>query len=480
MSSLRSPFLIGVGAALAACATDPPPSQLTAASLVLLSPAQVTGTPGWEISDTVVVLALDKAGQPLPGAALTWSAPGDSLTPLAPETDSAGRMRVAWRLGLPEGIRTLTIASGHATPLTVQATSTTLHAVSLTSGDGFNCAIDASQKAWCWGANFVGTLGRGFASPTPSDTAVPVSGGISFTTLSAAKAASFACGLDAAGAAYCWGSNAGGQLGSGAVDDTALAPRPVATALRFSQISANGPFPRGTTCGLTAQGEAWCWGSNEYAQLGDSTLLAGFPSSRLSPVRVQSSETFASVKVGFFHSCALTGTGAMYCWGLQQGDTGAFGAKPPAYYPTPMPVASSFQFIDVAFGNNLTCGLTTAHLAYCWGLNWFGGLGHGDTTTLAPDPLLVAGGHTFQALANGNFEQIFGLDEDGLAYTWGSPACCDVSQNTPLLMDANLHFSNMDGQQDPFEACGVDSNGAVYCTGYGTRQARGVPVRNGP
>jgi alpha-tubulin suppressor-like RCC1 family protein len=149
-------------------------------------------------------------------------------------------------------------------------------------------------------------------------------------------------------------------------------------------------------------------------------------------------------------------------------------------YPTPIAVAPGYQFMDVAFGNDLTCGLTTAHQAYCWGLNWFGGLGHGDTTMLAPDPLLVAGGHTFQALANGNFEQVFALGTDGLPYTWGSPDCCDVSQNTPLLVNADLHFVNMDGQYIPFGACGIDANGAVYCSGWGTRRTRGVPVRNGP
>ncbi len=479
MPRLRQGWLLVAGGALVACATDSPPPSVTAASLLLVSAPQLSGTPGWLV-DTVVVRALDKAGQPLPGAAITWSAPGDSVTPLATETDSAGQIAALWQLGLPEGTRVLTIGSGRAPAVTVQATSTTLHAVSLTSGDGFNCAIDASQKAWCWGTNYFGTLGRGFSSYVAIDTAVEVSGNISFSALSAAKSGSV-CGLDMGGAAYCWGNNAGGQMGSGTVGDSMLVPTAVATALRFTRISINGDYYAYVkSCGLTAQGEVWCWGSNRSGQLGDSTLPNGSQDYSLAPVRVQTTEAFASVKVGFFHSCAINGTGALFCWGEQYGDTGAFGARPHGIYPTPIPVAPGYQFIDVAFGNDLTCGLTTAHQAYCWGLNWFGGLGHGDTTTLAPDPLLVAGGHSFQSLSNGNFEQIFALGSDGLAYTWGSPACCDVSQNTPLLMDATLQFADMDGQPTPFAACGIDTNGAVYCTGWGTRPARGVPVRNGP
>lgn len=469
-------LLLVAGGVLAACATDSPPTPpLTAASLQLVSAPQLSGTPGWLV-DTVVVLALDKAGHPLPGAAITWSAPGDSVTPLGTESDSAGHARAIWQLGIPEGTRVLTIGSGHAAAATVQATSTTLHAVSLTSGDGFNCALDAAHQAWCWGSNYFGTLGRGFASPTASDSAAPVSGNITWSALSAAKS-NFICGIDLGGVAYCWGVNVGGQLGSGTLTDTATVPTPVTTALRFTQIATNGTFPRGTACGLTAQGEAWCWGSNQYALLGDSTLQVGGAQYSLAPVKVQSAESFASVKVGTFHSCAINGTGALFCWGQQSGDTGAFGARPHGIYPTPIPVAPGLQLIDVAFGNDLTCGLSTAHQAYCWGLNWFGGLGHGDTTTLAPDPLPVAGYHTFQSLANGSFEQIFALGSDGLAYTWGSPSCCDLSQNTPAVVHASLQFTNMDGQQDPFGACGVTATGAVYCTGWGTVKARGVPVK---
>ncbi len=467
--------LLVAGGALAACGTDSPPSPTTAASLQLLSAPQLTGTPGW-LADTVVVLALDKVGHPMPGAAITWSAPGDSVTPLATETDSAGQIAALWELGVPEGNRVLTIGSGHAAAVTVQATSSTLHAVSLTSGGGFNCALDASHKAWCWGANYFGTLGRGFASNTPNDTAAEVSGNIAFSALSAAKS-NFICGIDLTGAAWCWGVNAGGQLGSGATTDTATVPVPVTTAMRFTQISANGNYPLGTACGRTAQGEVWCWGSNQYALLGDSTLQTGGAQYSLAPVRVQSAESFASVHVGTFHSCAINGSSALFCWGQQAGDTGAFGARPHGIYPTPIPVAVGYQFMDVSLGVDLTCGLTTAHQAYCWGLNWFGGLGHGDTTGLAPDPLLVAGGHTFQSLANGNFEQIFALGSDGLPYTWGSPECCDVSQNTPLLMAATVQFADMDGQQTPFAACGVDVNGAVYCSGWGSRRARGVPSK---
>ena len=46
---------------------------------------------------------------------------------------------------------------------------------------------------------------------------VPVSGGVSFATMSAGYA--YTCGVTAARAAYCWGGNYWGQLGDGTRTD---------------------------------------------------------------------------------------------------------------------------------------------------------------------------------------------------------------------------------------------------------------------
>jgi alpha-tubulin suppressor-like RCC1 family protein len=470
---------IAFGVALGACGTESPGPPVTAARLELLTPATADGTPGWELPDTIVVRALDRQGQPLSGAHLEWTITSGGGAVTASDTSGSGGLGTAvWRLGTPEGPQQLSVGSGAAAPVAVQAMATTLHATAITSGDGWNCALDAAGKAFCWGANYSGQLGRGISTYFVSDTALEVSDGLTFTALTASKSL-HTCGLAAGGAAWCWGINYAGQLGSGAINDTLSVPMAVTTSLRFTQLSANGSGTEGTTCGRTAQDEVWCWGSNDGGLLGDSTLAPGPGSYSIAPVRVQSAEAFASVKVGFFHSCALTSGGALWCWGHQYSDSGAFGVLPPGIYRTPIPVAPSYQFIDVSFANDLTCGLTVTQQAYCWGLNWFGGLGSGQTITHSADPVLVAGGRSYRSLANGGFEQLFGLSTVGEPYTWGSPACCDYSQNTPLLLTSEVTFESFDGQQDPFGACGITSSGAVYCTAgnWNGSSVRGVPVR---
>ena len=76
----------------------------------------------------------------------------------------------------------------------------------------------------------------------------------------------------------------------------------------FSQITA-GYYH---TCALTTTGQAYCWGLNNQGQLGNNSTT----NSRI-PVAVQmpAGVSFQSITVGYYHTCALTTTNQAYCWG---------------------------------------------------------------------------------------------------------------------------------------------------------------------
>src|SRR6266513_5085228 len=84
-----------------------------------------------------------------------------------------------------------------------------------------------------------------------------------FVAANLAAGSSHTCGVKSAVAAYCWGDNTHGQLGTGS---TANSGRPVAVAggFRCSGLTA-GNFH---SCGLTSAGTALCWGDDTYGQLG--------------------------------------------------------------------------------------------------------------------------------------------------------------------------------------------------------------------
>jgi alpha-tubulin suppressor-like RCC1 family protein len=115
-------------------------------------------------------------------------------------------------------------------------------------------------------------LGNGISN---SSVPVPVSGGLTFTMLSAGNRHN--CALTAAGVAYCWGDNSSGALGNGTNLTTSI-PVAVSGGLTFTSISAG----RFHTCGVATGGTAYCWGANDVGELGDGTTTL-----RLVPVRVR-------------------------------------------------------------------------------------------------------------------------------------------------------------------------------------------------
>jgi hypothetical protein len=140
-----------------------------------------------------------------------------------------------------------------------------------------------------------------------SDTPIAVLGGHSFTALSAEG--SHTCALTTAGAAYCWGGNNAGQLGDGTGGGSAFSDFPVAVlgGHTFAVISAG----QGHTCGVTATGDAFCWGDNVSGQLGDGNL--GMDSHI--PIGVLGGHAFEAINGGGLHTCGVATTGDPFCWG---------------------------------------------------------------------------------------------------------------------------------------------------------------------
>jgi alpha-tubulin suppressor-like RCC1 family protein len=116
------------------------------------------------------------------------------------------------------------------------------------------------------------------------------------------------CALATDGAAYCWGQNELGQLGDGTHNDHRIPVRVLGEHRYVSLVTAiTGSY----NCGLTAQGAAWCWGLNNYGQLGNGSKS----DSSSAPVVVSGGLKFVSISAGRFHGCGVTGEDVVWCWG---------------------------------------------------------------------------------------------------------------------------------------------------------------------
>jgi alpha-tubulin suppressor-like RCC1 family protein len=237
----------------------------------------------------------------------------------------------------------------------------------LSAGLDYTCGLIPGGAAYCWGDNSEGQLGDG--TTTSRSTPTPVMGGIVFASLTAQ---SNTCGLTTGGAAYCWGGNTSGELGDGTTTDRHT-PAPVAGGLVFANLTGSSAF----RCGLTAGGAAYCWGNNSYGELGDGT----WADNPTTPTKVASVLVFASLWPGGNHNCGLTAGGVAYCWG--DNDYGEVGDGTKGEHTglhLPAAVTGGLVFASLASGFFHTCGLTTTHAVYCWGYNFYGQLGDGSTT----------------------------------------------------------------------------------------------------
>ncbi len=256
-----------------------------------------------------------------------------------------------------------------------------LHVTSLGAGGDFVCMLTDAGAAYCLGMNLHGTLGTAatqrcgisVAAYPCSDTALAITGGISFASLSVG--ADQVCGLTGAGAAYCWGANSFGQAGNGASGPDLTAPTAVAGGLQFSSIRAGtscfvAALCGYHTCALTVSGQAYCWGHNGNGELGNGKTV----DSNI-PVAVSGGLTFSSIAVGGAPTCGLTTSGAAYCWGWNE--RGSLGDGTTTNRSVPTPVARSIVFAQLDARASHSCGRTVAGAIYCWGNNAFGQTGAG-------------------------------------------------------------------------------------------------------
>jgi alpha-tubulin suppressor-like RCC1 family protein len=201
----------------------------------------------------------------------------------------------------------------------------------IAAGSGHTCALLTADGAKCWGANDDGQLGDG--TTTPSSTPVDVVG---LTSGAAAIAAGreHTCALLTVGGAKCWGDNYYGQLGDGTTTPSST-PVDVAGLASGAAAIAVGDYH---TCAMTTSGGIKCWGYNGYGQLGDGTTT-----DRSTPVDVAGlASGVAAIALGAWgHTCALTTAGGVKCWGLDE--RGQLGLGTIVYSTTPIDVVTLIE-----------------------------------------------------------------------------------------------------------------------------------------
>lgn len=299
--------------------------------------------------------------------------------------------------------------TNQALPVDVQGLTSGV--TSVAAGLHHTCAVTTSGGLKCWGRDHVGQLGNDSSlanQPTPVDVQ-----GLTSGVASVAAGGAHTCAATTVRGVKCWGNDAHGQLGN----DAALAQQPTPVDVQgltsgIASVSAGG----GHTCAVTTSGGLKCWGYDGTGQLGNDTALTSQPT----PVNVLGlASGVTSVSTGTNHTCAVTTSGGLKCWGYN--NAGQLGNNSTTNSPVPGDVQGlSSGVASVAAGSSHTCAVTASGGLKCWGDDGNGQLGDDVALTSKLTPLNVAGVSSGVASVSVGSSHTCAVTTSGGAKCWGA------------------------------------------------------------
>lgn len=450
----RIPASIGL-LLLAACAENPVEPLLAADGELQVRPALVR-----TVTDATFMLsavAFDSAGTPVFTGPVRWS----SLDPQILAVDDSGTVRA---LSAGWGRVTARSAETSLTDTAVVAVGLRFSRISAANG---GCGWMEDGTSWCWGDGAVGA-GSVPTSATPS----AVAGGLHFTGIAAG--ADHTCALTG-GSVYCWGSLYHYGLGFTTcppgipqASGRCLAPGRVDLAGTWEHVAVGAMDFAPASCASGPSGTA-CWGDYRLAR-------PEWTGCQYCGPRLLAATLTGPVALGLYHGCALDAGGRPFCWGNDQ--YGQLGAPIPAPYcsrpscewsTTPIAVVTSEHFVDLVAGANFNCGLNAAGQAFCWG-NY-----HRFAESVEPPgmtPVTVAGDLRFRKLDAGT-GHVCGLTADGAIWCWGDAAWTGALGEPvleygkvitgPRHIAPSLTFTDMAAGNAT--TCGITTGGSTVCIG---------------
>ncbi|MCA9739802.1 MAG: Ig-like domain-containing protein [Gemmatimonadetes bacterium] len=425
---------------------------------IRVTPSTITLAPGGGV--TLGATVLDRGGTPVAGAVVAWS----SADPSVARVDASGRVTA-----VAIGSVTVTAAIGGlrgtvevAVELGVPPLTTPEQ---ISAGGESACALQAGV-AYCWGLNTYGQLGTGDLQDRR--TPVPVATSLRFNQISTGPF--HTCALTTADEAYCWGYNTGGQVGDGTTSHRAL-PVQVVGGHRFATVETG----TNHTCGITTAGETRCWGWDAFGMLGQGVVQAT-PVPQPEPGLVSGGLVFAGVALGPFHTCATSASGIAYCWGrggeYRLGTRNYDDSPIPTYVQTfvgtlpPQPFPA--HLTQVAAGSAHGCATSAGGTAACWGSNSDGQLGRDTHGGIASVAFWVDSGVEFTSIT-ASHAYTCGLDASGQAWCWGDNQFGQLGDGTttPHTMPAPAMPGRTFRQIDaaPGHVCGILTSGGWLCWG---------------
>lgn len=370
-----------------------------------------------------------------------------------------------------------------STPLPIDIAGEDVTSASL--GYNFGCAIMANQYVYCWGgamdispatSNSSGQMGDGTTTPRTTPALVTTYLGAFGYVVAIAAGNDYVCAIDIDSAVWCWGSNEFGQIGNLTVGIGNNAVHPMQVLVRDDSTTPPNPSLRNikqvvtglrTTCGLFTDNHAACWGYGWDGELGNGEFhLYSIDSPQTVTVPTDSGNVNlvfggARLVAGQYHMGGLISDSpldSVAFWGAnghgQLGD-GTTDGRSFAVASTDESgkIANAF---DVTAGYAFSCALLADSSVRCWGSDDEGELGQAAAGSNSTRGIKIVNADSssftgITRLAGGAFHAC-GLASNGAVYCWGDNSHGQLGTTTPsksayplkVPIDAPIFFANFE------------------------------------
>ena len=300
----------------------------------------------------------------------------------------------------------------------------------VSAGYSHTCGI-SDGIVYCWGDNYFGQLGNGASGvqDCPEDNKecenkdTPQKIGVNNNWEHVSSGGLHTCGISE-GELFCWGQNQLGQLGTGD-EEIKFEPEKIGERDDWVIVSSGGSH----NCGIAGD-ELFCWGRNFHGQLGDGTRIDRFSPVPVDVSGVLKNKKITSISSGYSHTCVIDSDGKVYCWGRnnwRQLGEGSYSSSSIPVAVDDKGVLKNKKIISISSGSYHTCAVDKEGKAYCWGINNDGELGDGtggdwesySNIPVAVDTSGAIKGKKLVSISAGS-STTCALDSEGVAYCWGS------------------------------------------------------------
>lgn len=258
------------------------------------------------------------------------------------------------------------------------------------------------------------------------------------------------------GQLFSWGAGSDGQLGLMTTEDSVAVPRLIQKLNQQTILQVS--------CGnwhclaLAADGQFFTWGKNSHGQLG---LGKEFPS-QASPQRVRSLEgiPLAQVAAGGAHSFALSLSGAVFGWGMNNAGQLGLSDEEDRESPCHVKLLRTQKVVYISCGEEHTAVLTKSGGVFTFGAGSCGQLGHDSMNDeVNPRRVLELMGSEVTQIACGRQHTLAFVPSSGLIYAFGCGArgqlgtghTCNVKCPSPVKGYWAAHRGQLSATADRFK-----------------------------